>query len=270
MDGTGWGSAFLFVPEVVNIDRESLARLTAAGEDDIDLSGASPLGVPFWSLRTSSQRGQQRLQRIADGKPGSRCPKGYLVSNTEFTATPICTASRALPAPQAGADRRLGPVGPRSSGGPRSRWWPRPASATIWPAAPRAPWASIPRRPRPSAAAPTRPTSSQVTTLDGMVDHIYGRASLPLESGTAAHAAQGAVAASGVPAPRHRPARRGAVGARWPETIAECRDNLQRGVQHYPELAGRLVAAQREPFQRRLDQLRQELKALVASGVTTS
>jgi hypothetical protein len=28
------------------------------------------------------------------GRPGSSCPKGYLVSNTEFTETPICTASR--------------------------------------------------------------------------------------------------------------------------------------------------------------------------------
>ena len=38
----------------------------------------------------------QRLERIAGGKPGSRCPKGYLVSNTEFTDKPICTASRAF------------------------------------------------------------------------------------------------------------------------------------------------------------------------------
>ena len=28
------------------------------------------------------------------GRPGSACPKGYLVSNTEFTEKPICTASR--------------------------------------------------------------------------------------------------------------------------------------------------------------------------------
>lgn len=32
--------------------------------------------------------------RIREGKPGSPCTKKYLCSNTEFTKTPICTASR--------------------------------------------------------------------------------------------------------------------------------------------------------------------------------
>src|SRR5690606_33520074 len=36
---------------------------------------------------------KQRLARIAKGKPGSPCVKKYLVSNTEFTTSPICTAS---------------------------------------------------------------------------------------------------------------------------------------------------------------------------------
>jgi len=31
---------------------------------------------------------------VMRGRPGSACPKGHLVSNTEFTETPICTASR--------------------------------------------------------------------------------------------------------------------------------------------------------------------------------
>lgn len=37
----------------------------------------------------------QLLRRIAQDRPGSNCPKGHLVANTEFTAQPICTASRA-------------------------------------------------------------------------------------------------------------------------------------------------------------------------------
>ena len=32
--------------------------------------------------------------RVMKGRPGSACPKGHLVSNTEFTPEPICTASR--------------------------------------------------------------------------------------------------------------------------------------------------------------------------------
>jgi len=51
------------------------------------------LGVPFNNFRKSSAE-QQRLERIAKGRPGSPCTKKYLVSNTEFTSEPICTASR--------------------------------------------------------------------------------------------------------------------------------------------------------------------------------
>lgn len=36
----------------------------------------------------------QRQERIDKGRPGSPCRKKYLVSNTEFTEQPICTASR--------------------------------------------------------------------------------------------------------------------------------------------------------------------------------
>ena len=34
------------------------------------------------------------MHQIEEGKPGSACPKGYLVSNREFTDKPICTASK--------------------------------------------------------------------------------------------------------------------------------------------------------------------------------
>ncbi|MEJ7779606.1 MAG: hypothetical protein WKF68_08445 [Daejeonella sp.] len=93
LDGTGWGSPFLLVPEATNVDDETLQQLTSAGEDDFYISGASPLGIPFNNFRKSSGE-VQRLKRIEQGRPGSPCTKKYLVSNTEFTAQPICTASR--------------------------------------------------------------------------------------------------------------------------------------------------------------------------------
>src|SRR5690606_23889739 len=37
---------------------------------------------------------QWTKKQITDGKPGSPCPKKFLVSNTEFTDKPICTASK--------------------------------------------------------------------------------------------------------------------------------------------------------------------------------
>lgn len=93
MDATGWGSPFLLVPEVTAVDDETLRDLSFAGEDDFYISGSSPLGIPFNNFKKSGAE-KQRLQRIAEGRPGSPCTKKFLVSNTEFTKQPICTASR--------------------------------------------------------------------------------------------------------------------------------------------------------------------------------
>jgi hypothetical protein len=93
VDATGWGSPFLLVPEAVNIDEATMWSLAHAEKKDYYISGSSPLGVPFNNFRYSGAE-KQRLERIAQGRPGSPCTKKYLVSNTEFTTEPICTASR--------------------------------------------------------------------------------------------------------------------------------------------------------------------------------
>ena len=93
IDGTGWGSPFLFVPEATNVDAKTLEQLTHAKPDDYYMSWASPLGIPFHNFRPSTSE-QQRQARIAKNRPGSPCYKKYLSTNTEFTETPICTASR--------------------------------------------------------------------------------------------------------------------------------------------------------------------------------
>lgn len=93
LDGTGWGSPFLLVPEATNVDDETLQLLKKSSEEDFYISGSSPLGIPFNNFRKSSAE-KQRLDRIAAGRPGSPCTKKFLVSNTEFTEKPICTASR--------------------------------------------------------------------------------------------------------------------------------------------------------------------------------
>jgi hypothetical protein len=93
MDGTGWGSPFLLVPEATNVDEGTRAKLAASDKEDFYISDASPLGIPFNNLRGSSSEDWIR-RRVAEGKPGSPCTKKFLVSNTEFTKEPICTASR--------------------------------------------------------------------------------------------------------------------------------------------------------------------------------
>ena len=92
MDRTGWASPFLLVPEATPIDTVTRMQLMNSTDDSLYLSGASPLGVPFNNLKDSGSE-QWSKERYIKGKPGSPCPKGFLVSNTEFTEKPICTAS---------------------------------------------------------------------------------------------------------------------------------------------------------------------------------
>ncbi|MCG6981542.1 MAG: hypothetical protein LJE88_09020 [Deltaproteobacteria bacterium] len=94
VDRTGWGTPFLLVPEVTNVDEIHLEKLLAAADGDVYLSDSSPLRVPFWNLRTSASE-ETRRQHIREGKPGSPCVKGAARLNTEFTDIPICPASRA-------------------------------------------------------------------------------------------------------------------------------------------------------------------------------
>ena len=93
VNSTGWGSPFLLVPEVTNVDEHTLTQLVEATEKDFYLSNSSPLGVLFNNFKGSGIEGQ-RMERIEKGRPGSPCTKKYLCTNTEFTTQPICTASR--------------------------------------------------------------------------------------------------------------------------------------------------------------------------------
>ncbi len=93
LDAAGWGSPFLLVPEATNVDQQTLKDLITAEEKDFYISNSSPLGVLFNNFSKSSAE-TLRLERIAKGRPGSPCKKKFLVNNTEFTAQPICTASR--------------------------------------------------------------------------------------------------------------------------------------------------------------------------------
>ena len=93
IDATGWASPFLLVPEATALDAPTRQALADAKEEDLYLSDVSPLGVVFNNLRNSTSE-QWTKRQIDEGKPGSSCPKKYLVSNTEFTDKPICTASK--------------------------------------------------------------------------------------------------------------------------------------------------------------------------------
>ncbi len=176
LDGTGWGTPFMLVPEATNVYGEHLEKLARAREPDVYLSDSSPLGVPFWTLR-ESQSERARRERIRENKPGSACPKGYLAANREFTELPVCTASRVY---QKLKLRQLSDEDV-SGGGLSVAQAKVTAKACI--CHDLAGGATVkngiePRATTAVCCGPNIVNFSRVSTLEEMVGHIYGRLSL--------------------------------------------------------------------------------------------
>ena len=93
VESVGWGSPFLLVPEVTNVDDKTLNQLVEAKEKDLFLSNFSPLGVPFNNIRNSS-KDVEKMEKIKSGKPGSICPKKFLALMPTSNGKTICKASR--------------------------------------------------------------------------------------------------------------------------------------------------------------------------------
>ena len=93
LDAIGWGSPFLLVPEATSMDNETRTLLANAKEDDFYLSNISPLGVPFNSVRgTSNEFWKQK--RIDENNAGSSCPKRLLALSKEHDEKGLCMASK--------------------------------------------------------------------------------------------------------------------------------------------------------------------------------
>lgn len=118
-DGVGVGTPFLLVPQATSADAETRALLAAATRDDVQLTHASPLGVPFMNLVTSTaaeicrrktdaffkNRSQEAetlgpkaseaaLANAFETAPGFPCRGHYLCRNIPGFNRPVCMASR--------------------------------------------------------------------------------------------------------------------------------------------------------------------------------
>lgn len=93
VDSIGWGSPFLLVPEATSVDPETRKLLSGSKEEDYYLSTISPLGVPFNTIKGTTNQFLKE-DKIARNKAGSSCPKKYLALSKEFGPEGICTASR--------------------------------------------------------------------------------------------------------------------------------------------------------------------------------
>jgi len=260
VDGTGWGSPFLLVPEVVNIDEKHLQKVSEAREEDVELSDASPLGVPFWCLKTSTSE-EVRLSRIEAGKPGSECPKGFLVSNTEFTNVPICTASRNYQRRKLVSLTDAPPERPEVQADETEHVV---AKACI--CHDLAGSATVPNEIDPSArtavcCGPNTVYFSRVARLREMVDHIYGRAQLPLMAGRP-HMFLKELSLHVERMKKDLDRRHHGLVAAKANATEEVRRNLSQGIRLYHEQATQLATNKRLEFLRRLDALRKELESL--------
>lgn len=93
VDSVGWGSPFLLVPEATSVDTETRKLLLQSKQEDFYLSNISPLGVPFNSVRGTSNE-ILKQQKAAQQKFGSSCPKKLLALSKEFSPKGTCTASK--------------------------------------------------------------------------------------------------------------------------------------------------------------------------------
>ena len=260
-DGTGWATPFLLVPEVTNVDDKHLKKLSSAKEGDVYLSDSSPLGVPYWNLRTSASE-EARRQRIREDRPGSPCPKGHARLNTELTNVPICPSSRAyqklklqalhkdhLPAKQFSETTEQ--VLAKScichdlAGGAvlRNNIDPDATSAVC--------------------SGPNILNFSKIATLEEMVSHIYGRISL-LTNNNRPHMF---IKELSLYVEYFRKEKeKFSLECLTTKYFREFKDNLLDGIEYYKNLAEQLVEEQRERFLRDLKDLHKEFDLIFSAG----
>ena len=254
LDSTGWGTPFLLVPEVTNVDEAHRTKLSQAADDDVELSDASPFGIPFWNLRNSASD-LLRKARIAMGKPGSACPKGYLaLHNTEFSEQPICTASRKY------VVQKLAHLDQEGYTPEQRAVVEEDVLAKTCLCRDLAGGAELSSGINDDAATavctgPNIVNFSKVASLKEMVDHIYGRISLltnPDRPHMFIREIELYVDYVG------QEFRRFALGlsARKESYFSEVKENLRSGVEYYSGLIDRLPVDDRPSFADRLESLR--------------
>lgn len=261
MDGTGWATPFLLVPEVTNVDEIHMERLISArSEADVYLSDASPFGIPFWTLRESESE-RARRKRIADGRPGSACPKGYLrLHNTEFSKVPLCIAARAY------QKRKLAHLDEEGLTPEQRKVVEANVLAKSCICHDLAGGATLKHGINPEAttavcSGPNIVNFGKLHTLEEMVDHIYGRLSL-LTQKDRPHMFITELSLYVEYLRKELEKQALGLSARTPKYFAEFRNNLLSGVEYYKRLAELFIEEKRARFETELARLRNEIEQL--------
>ena len=267
LDGTGWATPFLLVPEVTTVDDAHLRKLLGATDRDVHLSDASPLGIPFWTLRESSSE-ESRRQRIREGKPGSPCPKGFLVSNTEFTDVPICHASRAY------QKRKLEHLAEEGFSAMQLVVVQESVLAKACICHEVGGTALVKNNIDPSAKAavccgPNIVNFSKLATLQDMVSHIYGRLSL-LTNPDRPHLFIRELAIYVEHLREEFEKYSLELSTRAPKYFREFKENLLSGIEYYFSRAEHFIDEKRHCFLDDLQSLRETLERMTVVKPVTS
>jgi len=248
VDATGWGTPFLLVPEVINVDEAHIEKLLAATPEDVYLSDSSPLGVPFWNLRTSASE-EARRRRNLEGKSGSTCPKRHLACNSEFTAVPLCIASSAYQK----LKRKQGDPLEASLLAKSCICHDLAGAATIK--------LDIDSSATPAVCCgPNILNFKQVSTLAEMASHIYGRLSLVTETDRP-HMFIKELGLYVGHLRKELETMSADVSSRTEEYYQVFKDNLLSGIEYYRGVAEEVVAEQNKRFLDALASLQEELES---------
>jgi len=260
VDTTGWATPFLLVSEVTNLDEDHRDRLAKAGKDDVHLSDASPLGLPFWVLKNSAAI-EEVNRLVSIDKPGSACPKGFLISNSEFTDHHICASSRNF------IKRKLPTLGSNGSANNVVATQLEHVLAKACLCRDLAVSATqklnVKRDGRTLICCGPGITSfSKKTSLDEMVDHIYGRISL-LTDPDRPHMFIKELKLYVEYIRKEVEEYSLELSTRTPKYFREFKVNIMEGIEYYRTLMEDFIEGQQERFLAELDTLSMELEAIL-------
>jgi hypothetical protein len=257
VDATGWGTPFLLTPEATTVDEAHIQKLINAKEKDVYLSNSSPLGIPLWNLKNSSSE-NMRLKNICNETPGSKCSKGFAVTNTEFTKTPICIASKTY------QKRKLKQLAKKElsekefvaiekdildkacicKGLAGSALLKNKISKNVQSAI---------------CCGPSIAYFSKLTKLDEMVDHIYGRISL-LSNSYRPHMFIKEIKICINSLRKEIKKYSLGLSKQPPKYFQTFQENLWKGIEYYRQQAHKFFGQQQERFLQDLKELQEKLK----------
>jgi len=266
VDSTGWGTPFLLVPEVTNVDDVHLKKLSAASNSDVYLSDSSPLGIPFWNLRGSASE-EARRQRLESGRPGSSCPKGYGAFDSEFTDVPICRGSRAY------QKRKLKQLSEDDSPSPLLAAKKKRVEAKACICHDLAGGVTlkhgIDAKAHPAVCCgPNIVNFSKIASLEEMVGHIYGRLSLPMNPDRP-HMFIGELILYVEFLRRGLEEVSEGLLDRTAERYQTFKSNMITGIEYYRDLAEQFGIEQKDRFLAELNTLAEEIESILPSSSTT-